>query len=273
MPTFVANYKSSRNKKAMYKILVITGAVLLASASVGAGQGLAQGKVAAAAMNAVGATAVADNVAGLKNSLTVGIEKAVGVLGVEDGFFNDAVFKILLPPEAQPIVANIRLIPGGQELVNKAVLSLNRSAEDAVKEATPIFKDAITGMTLDDATGILFGADDAATQYLRHSTYERLKSTFAPKVKQSLEKPLVANVSTTQSWASLMAAYNKVVGSFVGKAAGLTAVHVNLEEYVTEKALDALFAKVAQEEQAIRSHPEARINDLLQTVFGQLDKN
>ena len=119
-----------------------------------------------------------ENIAGLKSSLDVGIEKAVGMLSIENGFYNDAVLKVLLPPEAQPIVDNIKLIPGGQELVNKAVLSLNRSAEDAVKEATPIFKKAILSMTIADATNILFGADNAATEYLRKTTYSDLSAAF-----------------------------------------------------------------------------------------------
>ncbi|MDR3236780.1 MAG: DUF4197 domain-containing protein [Prevotellaceae bacterium] len=213
-----------------------------------------------------------ENVAGLKSSLNVGIEKAVNILGVENGFFNDAVLKILLPPEAQPIVDNLKLIPGGQDLVNRAVLSLNRSAEDAVQTAVPIFKTAITSMTINDAVSILFGADDAATQYLHRTTYTQLSAAFAPKVKQSLDKPLVANYSTTQSWNALAKAYNQVAGSLVGKVAGLDVVNVNLEEYVMGKALDALFTKVASEEKAIRTNPAARVNELLKKVFGQLDK-
>ena len=85
-----------------------------------------------------------ENAAGLKSSLDVGIENAVNILGIENGFMNDVLVKILLPAEAKPIIDNIRLIPGGEELVNRAILSLNRTAEDAVKEATPIFKHAIT---------------------------------------------------------------------------------------------------------------------------------
>ncbi|MBP6230738.1 MAG: DUF4197 domain-containing protein [Paludibacteraceae bacterium] len=224
-----------------------------------------------AAAQTVGVTNT-ENIAGLKKSLDVGIEKAVGVLSVENGFYNDAALKLLLPPEAQPIVDNIKLIPGGQELVNKAVLSLNRSAEDAVKEAMPIFKKSIMSMTISDATNILFGSDNAATEYLRKTTYTDLSAAFAPKVKVSLGKPLVANVSTTESWTALTSAYNKVAANPIGMIAGLKPVTVDLEQYVTEKALDALFVKVAQEEKAIRTDPMARVNDLLKRVFGQLDK-
>jgi len=214
----------------------------------------------------------AENISGLKSSLSVGIEHAVSNLGVEDGFYKNAAFKLLLPPEAQTIVDNAKLIPGGQALVDKAILSLNRSAEDAVKEATPIFKTAITSMTITDAMGILFGNNNAATEYLKKTTYSQLRAAFAPKIKASLDKPLVANVSTTKTWNSLTSGYNTVAGSTVGSISGLKKVNVNLENYVTEKALDALFMKVAAEESAIRTNPAARVNDLLKRVFGQLDK-
>ena len=214
----------------------------------------------------------AENVSGLKSSLDVGIEKAVGQLGIENGFLGDAAFKLLLPAEVQPIVDNIRLIPGGQELVEKAILSINRSAEDAVKEATPIFKMAIKEMTIADAAGILFGAENAATEYLRRTTYVELKNAFTPKVKTSLEKPLVANVSTLKTWNTLSSGYNNVAGSTVGSIAGLKTVNVDLENYVTEKALDALFVRVAAEEKLIRQDPVARVNAILKRVFGQLDK-
>ncbi|MDD3078045.1 MAG: DUF4197 domain-containing protein [Paludibacter sp.] len=223
---------------------------------------------------ATGTTSItnADNIAGLKSALNIGIENAVSVLGKENGFFNDATLKLFLPEEAQGIIDNIKLIPGGQSLVDKAVLSINRSAEDAVKTATPIFTKAITNMTISDAVGILFGNQDAATQYFRKTTYTELKSAFSPKVKESLSKPLVANVSTTQSWNTLTSTYNKVANSTVGTVAGLKSVNVNLNDYVTEKALDALFSKIATEEKSIRANPQARVNDILKKVFGQLDK-
>ena len=214
----------------------------------------------------------AENAAGLKSSLDVGIENAVNILGIENGFMNDVLVKILLPAEAKPIIDNIRLIPGGEELVNRAILSLNRTAEDAVKEATPIFKHAITSITFKNAAGILFGGDYAATSYLKEKTSADLLAAFAPKVKNSLGKPLVANLSTTQSWNALTSAFNKVAASPVGIYGGMKPVNVNLEEYVTQKALDALFLKVGEEEKKIRENPVARITAILKRVFGQLDK-
>jgi hypothetical protein len=214
----------------------------------------------------------AEIIDGLKSSLNVGIEKAVGKLGVENGFYNDAVLKLLLPTDAKPIANNIKLIPGGQDLENKTILALNRTAEDAVKEAIPIFKNAILHMSIQDAAGILYGKENAATEYLRQNTFAELKSAFAPKVKVSLDKPLVANVSTNQTWNLLCSNYNGVANSTVGRFSRMKSVNVNLEEYVTGKALDALFIKVAAEEKAIRTDPKARITTLLQNVFGKLDK-
>jgi len=214
----------------------------------------------------------AENISGLKSSLNIGIEQAVSNLGVQDGFYKDAALKLLLPKEAQSIVDNIRLVPGGQALVDKAVLSLNRSAEDAVKEATPIFKNAILNMSLTDGVGILFGGNNAATEFLRKNTYSQLQAAFAPKVRASLSKPLVANVSTSETWNTLSSGFNSIAKSPVGSVAGLKQVNVSLENYVTEKALDALFLKVAEEEKNIRTNPTARVSSLLKRVFGQLDK-
>ena len=125
----------------------------------------------------------AENISGLKSSLNIGIEQAVSSLGVQDGFYKNAALKLLLPKEAQSIVDNIKMIPGGQALVDKAVLSLNRSAEDAVKEATPIFKNAILNMSLTDGVGILFGGNNAATEFLRKKHLLLTSSRICSKSK------------------------------------------------------------------------------------------
>lgn len=214
----------------------------------------------------------AENISGLKNALNVGIDQAVKNLGVENGFYKNEALKILLPKEAQPIIDNIKLIPGGQKLIDNAVLALNRSAEDAVKEATPIFVLAIKNMSIGDAKEILFGNENATTEYLRRNTYSQLQSAFAPKIKTSLEKPLLAGISTNETWNKLSSAYNSVANSGVGLVTGLKPVDIQLEDYVTQKALDALFVKIADEERNIRQNPLARVNEILKKVFGQLDK-
>ena len=220
---------------------------------------------------AAGNVTTYSNAAGLKEALTVGITNAVSGLSQENGYFSNTALKILLPKEASVIVDNLKLIPGGQKMVNDVVLRLNRAAEDAAGEAKPIFVSAIRKMSFSDATGILFGKDTAATNYLRKTTYSQLKVAFLPKVEASLDKDLVGTVSTTESWNTLTSAYNKVAGSLVGKAASLKPVRTNLSDYVTQQALNGLFLKMGNEEKNIRVNPAARVNTVLQKVFGQLD--
>lgn len=209
---------------------------------------------------------------GLKEALKIGSKNASNILSIQDGFYKDELVKILLPPEAQTITKNIKLIPGGNELVEKVILRLNRAAEDAVTEAAPIFVSAITEMTIADAFGILKGENNAATVYLQNKTYSKLQDLFTPKVKASLDKKLVANLSTNESWNLLTQNYNAVADSFAGKLANLETVNTQLDEYVTNKALSALFLKVAEEEKLIRKDPLKRVNDILKRVFGELDK-
>ena len=136
-----------------------------------------------------------DIASGLKEALKVGTNNSVDILSMENGFLGSDALKVLLPPEADIITDNLSLIPGGQKLVDDAVLSLNRAAEDAVTEAAPIFVNAITSMTIADAFNVLHGADNAATSYLKDKTYFNLKELFQPKVVESLDKALVGNVS------------------------------------------------------------------------------
>jgi hypothetical protein len=213
-----------------------------------------------------------ENISGIKSALLLGTEKAVSDLSVENGFFGNQALKLLLPEEAQTIIENLSLIPGGKALVDKAILSINRSAEDAVKEAAPVFKKAIQDMSISDAMGILLGGNNAATQYLQKTTSTELKNLFLPKVQASLKKPLVGNVSTIETWNLLINAYNSAANSTLGKLASLKPVNTQLDQYVTDKTLSALFTKMAETENSIRTDPSARTTTLLKRVFGQLDK-
>jgi hypothetical protein len=210
-------------------------------------------------------------IAGLKEALVVGTGKSVDILGVTDGYYRDEMVKILLPPEADIIVNNIGKIPGGAQLLEDVLLSINRAAEDAVSEAKPIFVNSIKSMTINDAVGILKGEDNAATQYLRRTTYEGLVRLYRPKIKVSLDKKLVGNISTAQSWSTLTGRWNEIAGSAVGQIAGLKTVNIELDEYLTHKGLDGLFLKIEAEEKLIREDPLARVTALLKRVFGSLD--
>jgi len=212
------------------------------------------------------------NAAGLKEALSVGIANSVTRLSKTDGYLGNQALKILLPAEARTISDNLKYVPGGDKLMNDVIVRLNRAAEDAASEAKPIFVSAIRNMTISDATSILFGDKNAATSYLRKSTLSQLTAAFTPKIEASLDKKLVGNISTTQSWNALTTAYNKAANSMVGQVARLKPVNTNLSEYVTQRALDGLFLSLANEEKLIRENPSARVNVLLQKVFGQLDK-
>jgi len=205
---------------------------------------------------------------GLKTALKLGADSSVTRLSKTDGFFKDAALKILLPAEANQIIEKIDMIPGGKKMVADVELRLNRAAEDAAKEAKPILVNAITSMTIADAFGILKGSDTSATHYLRQTTYASLKALFAPKIDASLGKPLVGGISTNTAWNTLTGTWNKVAVSLPGKIAGLTPVKTSLTDYVTEKALQALFVKVAQEEKNIRKEPFKWAIDIIQRVFG-----
>lgn len=208
---------------------------------------------------------------GLKEALLIGSKQASNILSIEDGFYKDELVKIMLPPEAQTISKNIKKIPGGKDLVDKVVLRLNRAAEDAVVEAAPIFASAISEITIQDAFSILKGDKNAATLYLKNKSYTKLKELFQPKVKNSLDKKLIADLSTNESWSLLTRNYNQVANSFVGQLANMETVDSKLDNYVTNKALDALFIKVAEEELKIRKDPMKRVSSLLKRVFGSLD--
>ncbi len=192
---------------------------------------------------------------GLKEALNVGINKGTSKLSAVDGFFKDAAIKILLPPEAQKVEKTLRSVGMGK-LVDDAVLSMNRAAEDAAKSAAPIFLNAVKQITIQDAWSILRGSDTAATGYLRSKTISPLTEAFRPSIEKSLGK-----VNATRYWNALFTAYNKM--PFVSK------INPDLSAYVTEKATSGIFYQVGQEEKDIRKNPLARTTDLLKKVFAK----
>ncbi len=212
-----------------------------------------------------------DVISGLKEALVTGAKNSAGKLSAVDGYYGDAAIKILLPDEAKTIVDNISKIPGGDKLIQDVILRINRAAEDAAKEVAPIFVNSITQMTIQDAFGILKGADNAATNYLRNTTYTDLYNLYKPKIQASTEKKIIGNISTKDSWNTLTSKWNTLANSIAGKLANLKPVNTNLDDFLTNKALTGMFLKVEGEELKIRKEVSARVTPLLQKVFGTLD--
>jgi hypothetical protein len=194
-------------------------------------------------------------VSGLKEALSLGAQKSADKLSAANGFFKDAAVKVLMPPEAQKVEKALRSIGAGK-LVDDAILSFNRAAEDASKSAAPIFVDAVKNMSIQDALGILKGADTSATSYLKKATTSNLTAAFKPVIDASLTK-----VDATKYWSLVVDKYNSLPTTF-------NKVNSDLPAYVTEKALSGIFFYVADEEKKIRSNPAARVSDILKKVFG-----
>jgi len=213
----------------------------------------------------------ADVISGLKEALITGARNSATRLAAENGYYGDAMIKIPLPDEAKMIVDNISKIPGGDKLIEDVVLRINRAAEDAAKEVAPIFVSSVTSMSISDAFNILKGADNAATIYLRNSTYDQLYQLYKPKIQSSTEKKIIGNISTKESWNTLTSKWNTVANSIAGKIAGLKPVNTELDDFLTSKALSGMFLKVEGEELKIRKEVSARVTPLLQKVFGSLD--
>ncbi len=195
-----------------------------------------------------------DIVAGLKEALSVGANNSSKLLSATDGFFANAAIKVLMPPEAQKVEKALRSAGMGS-MVDKAILSMNRAAESASKEAAPIFVDAIKQMSFQDAFGILKGADTAATGYLKGKTTPALTAKFRPVIEEALKK-----TDATKYWKDVFDTYNKLPTT-------LKKVNPDLAGYVTDKALTGIFYQVAIEEKKIRKDPAARVTDILKKVF------
>lgn len=207
--------------------------------------------------------------AGLKEALNVGISKGVEELIKVDGYFKNELIKILMPPEAQKVEGVMRkYVPNGDKLVEDVILKMNRAAEDAANEAKPIFVNAIKNLSFQDVRNILFGAENAATNYLQNQTQQSLVSAYGPRINNSLSE-----VGAVKAWQALVVPYNKFANSFAGKAIkDVEPINPDLGSYVTERALNGLFTKVQEQEKKIRTDVSARSSKLLKDVFGLLNK-
>ncbi len=195
---------------------------------------------------------------GLKEALQQGVDKQVVKLTKTDGFLGNSLVKIGMPAELQKVEKGLRAAGLGS-LADEGIKALNRAAETAVKEATPIFVDAITSMTIADATNILMGNKNAATQYLQKTTTKSLYGKFNPVIKSSFSK-----VGADQIWSNLITKYNTL--PLVQK------VNPDLTDYVTDKALEGVFTMIEKEELNIRENASARSTNLLKSVFAMQDK-
>lgn len=190
---------------------------------------------------------------GLKEALIKGISTGSDLASKVDGYFKNPEIKIPFPPEVKKVEDKLRQLGLGSE-VDRFVMTLNRGAEEAAKEAKPIFITAIRSMTIQDAWGILKGESDAATQYLKRTTSIQLREKFKPVIQNALSK-----VNATKYYGDIVNTYNQI--PFVQD------VNPNLDEYATEKAMEGLFILIAKEEKAIRENPAARTTELLKRVF------
>jgi hypothetical protein len=199
-----------------------------------------------------------DIAAGLKEALNKGVTEQVSKLTKADGFYKNEAVKILMPEELARVDQTLRKM-GMSSLADDGIKALNRAAEDAVKEATPIFVSAIKNMSITDAKSILLGADNSATNYLQTSTTTALYSKFSPVVQTSIGK-----VGADVVWANIIKRYNTL--PLVSK------INPDITDYVTNKALDGVFKMITVEEKNIRGNLNARTSDTLKKVFALQDK-
>lgn len=195
---------------------------------------------------------------GLKEALNNGITKQVSKLTATDGFYRNEAVKIFLPEELQTVDKKLRQI-GLSKLADEGLKVINRAAEDAVKEATPIFVTAVKQMSFNDAKNILLGSENSATNYLQNTTTTSLQAKFTPVIQNSYTK-----VGADKVWSEIITKYNSL--PLVKK------VNPNLTEYTTTKAMEGVFKMIAVEEKDIRTNFSARSSDLLKKVFALQDK-
>ena len=215
-------------------------------------------QVASQIPQAGGILSTADIAAGLREALDKGINTQVTKLTQTDGFYKNQLVKILLPAELQKVDKTLRDIGLGS-LADEGLKMMNRAAEDAVKESTPIFVSAVKEITFTDARNILMGNDEAATSYLKTKTTSQLYTKFNPVIKSSFSK-----VGADKVWKNIITKYNQVPL--------VTKVNPDLTDYVTNKALEGVYKMIAVEEKDIRNNVNARTSALLKKVFAAQDK-
>lgn len=199
---------------------------------------------------------------GLKQALEFGVNNGTDFLGATDGFLKNVAYKVLLPEEVREAEQKIRNLPlvgslAGQQM-DKLILQMNRGAENAMAEAKPIFVNVIRNMSIADAINIVTGGDGAATAYLKNATSDELREKFRPVIKESLDE-----LNVNDLWTTVSTYYNTAMGK---------SVTTDLNDYVTERAMFALFTEIRKEEDKIRQDPIARTTEILKKVFDYADQ-
>jgi hypothetical protein len=248
-----------------------------------------------------------DIAAGLKEALRVGTDTATSKLAVVDGYFRDEAVKILLPDELEAQINALKAVEinvfglgtvTGDQIYNTGVpflginslaekeeeliMGINRAAEEAAKEAGPIFFDAIRGITITDAENILYGSDTAATAYLINNTYQSLFGTFEPKVNNAVNSVTIGERTVEELYGNFVSEYNDILNTSIqlslfesqtlGSISGINTIdEADISSYATGRGLDGLFLKVQEEETNIRKNVNARVTSILEEVFGLLD--
>lgn len=232
----------------------------------------------------------AEAVEAMKSALNIGAENSSEELSQVDAYYGNPLLKIPLPDEAEKVRDFINKLKSSgnfgnlvsdfsDKLFENVIESVNRSAENAAKEVVPIFSEAITSMTVRDGIGIVTGEDDAATVYLKDKTYSQLMALYQPKMDKVLGTDLIGSVSANDAWTSLTSKYNNIHNTIMGNSItkGLVEelnisiparINTDLSEYVTGKALDGVFVKVAEEEAKIRENPLDYASEIVRKVFG-----
>ncbi len=216
---------------------------------------LSQSKTTTTSTNSLSSITETDAASAIKEALANGVSAGIQKLNKTDGFFGSDIYKMLLPDDAVKIGNTLRQLGMGK-LVDNAILQINRSAEKAMGFAAPIFVDAIKQMTLTDALNLVKGGNTSATEYFKSKTTDKLKAAFAPVIKGSLDSTMA-----TKYYGDLITSYNKLPTTF-------NKVNPDLQDFVTTRAVNALFDQIGKEEANIRANPVARTTDILKKVFG-----
>ena len=212
-----------------------------------------------------------EKVEAVKEVLKQGLNKAVATLNSKDGFFSDDSLKIDLPKNVQDIIESVKKLPMGNTLVDNAIKQSNQVAGSSVEAAAPIINAAIDSLSVIDVNNILLADNAAATAYLENLSRAPIQTACEPIISQSLDKTVFGNITARNTLNTLVDSYNNLAGSTVGKATDLKPVEEELDKFITEKMLDAVFLLIAKEEMNIRKHPGVRIGKSMAKSFGWID--